>query len=199
VIRDEWTAKQAVDDLEHQLAGVWRPNQVIDKRCRPKPAQRRLVQALTAPSDNRLEGQYRRRDNAMDAVIAYCIVEEGQTSSALVVHPLLDLVRYANEMCHPAQLKGACVSSQVTRHRDSRCLSHANRNAGLCTSLGPSVLTVASDMMTYRCSHCVERISSTEIACEASSPKMVSLGRVIRFNMLPASHHPLNIFLPKIF
>ncbi|KAH6974005.1 hypothetical protein EDB80DRAFT_595661 [Ilyonectria destructans] len=79
-IRDEWTAEQAVDDIERQLAGIWRPNQVVDKPCRPqRPAQRRLVQALTAPSNNTLEDQYRRRDNAMDAVIAYCIVEEGQT------------------------------------------------------------------------------------------------------------------------
>lgn len=69
-----------MDDIERQLAGNWRPDQVIDKRCRPQgPAQKRLVQALTAPSDGTLEGQYRRRDNAIDAVIAYCIVEEGQT------------------------------------------------------------------------------------------------------------------------
>jgi hypothetical protein len=52
----------------------------VDKLCHPqRPAQKRLVQALSAPSDNTLEGQYRRRNDAMDAVITYCVVEEGST------------------------------------------------------------------------------------------------------------------------
>ncbi|KAH6976779.1 hypothetical protein EDB80DRAFT_692446 [Ilyonectria destructans] len=44
-IRDEWTAEQAVDDIERQL------------------------QALTAPLSDTLEGQFRRRDNTINAVI----------------------------------------------------------------------------------------------------------------------------------
>ena len=79
-IRYEWTAKQAVDDIEGQLMGGWQPTQTVDKPCHPqRPAQKHLVQALSAPSDNTLEGQYRRRNDAMDAVITYCVVEEGST------------------------------------------------------------------------------------------------------------------------
>ncbi|KAM4058133.1 C2H2 finger domain protein [Hirsutella rhossiliensis] len=63
-IRDEWTARQAVDDIEGN--------------CK-RPAQKRLVEALAAPLGNTLEGQYRRRDNAIAAIVAYCMVEEGQT------------------------------------------------------------------------------------------------------------------------
>jgi hypothetical protein len=85
-IRDEWTAKQAVDDIESQLMGDWQPTQTVDKLCHPqRPAQKSLVQALSAPSDNTLEGQYRRRNDAMDAVVAYCVVEEGSTIRRLTV------------------------------------------------------------------------------------------------------------------
>lgn len=80
-ILDEWTADQAVDDIERQLKGLgFAKHAVVDTSCHPqRPAQRRLVEALSAPLDDTLEGQYRRRDNAVDAIIAYCVVEEGHT------------------------------------------------------------------------------------------------------------------------
>jgi hypothetical protein len=78
-IRDEWTAKQAVDDIERQLRGDgFAEDTAADTRCSPeRPSQRLLVEALTAPVDTTLDGQYRRRDRAIDAVAAYCPVEEG--------------------------------------------------------------------------------------------------------------------------
>lgn len=78
-IRDEWTAKQAVDDIERQLRGDgFAEDAAADARCSPqRPSQRLLVEAFTAPVDNTLEGQYRRRDRAIDAIAAYCPVEEG--------------------------------------------------------------------------------------------------------------------------
>jgi hypothetical protein len=33
-MRDEWNAKQAINDNESQLAGNWQPNQVVDKWLR---------------------------------------------------------------------------------------------------------------------------------------------------------------------
>ncbi|KAH7141593.1 hypothetical protein B0J13DRAFT_623950 [Dactylonectria estremocensis] len=80
-IRDEWTAEQAVDDIERQLQGIGFAKQAaVDTSCRPqRPAQKRLVEALTAPLSNTLEGQFRRRDNAINAVSAYYVVEEGPT------------------------------------------------------------------------------------------------------------------------
>ncbi|KAK3687910.1 C2H2 finger domain protein [Podospora appendiculata] len=70
-IREEWTENQAVIDIERQLRG---------QGFEDRPAQKRLVEALTAPDDATLEGYYRRRDNAIDAIAAYCFVHEGRTA-----------------------------------------------------------------------------------------------------------------------
>jgi hypothetical protein len=79
-IRYEWTDNQAVDDIERQLRGEWNPNQIVEKGCRPQgSAQKYLVQALAAKCDNTIEGYYRRRNNAINAIILYCAVEEGPT------------------------------------------------------------------------------------------------------------------------
>ena len=79
-IRHEWTAEQAVDDIERQLRGDgFAEDAGAETRCSPqRPSQKRLVEALTAPVDNALEGQYRRRDRAIDAIAAYCLVGEGE-------------------------------------------------------------------------------------------------------------------------
>ena len=79
-IRDDWTDEQAVDDIERQLQGIGFAEPLVDHAIRPqRPAQKLLVEALTTPVDETLEGQYRRRDNAVDAIVAYCSVEEGRT------------------------------------------------------------------------------------------------------------------------
>ncbi|QLI67036.1 uncharacterized protein G6M90_00g030440 [Metarhizium brunneum] len=79
-VRDEWTAEQAVDDIERQLRGVGFAKGAANATVSPqRPAQKRLMEALTVPLGNTLEGQYQRRDNAISAIMAYCVVEEGQT------------------------------------------------------------------------------------------------------------------------
>jgi len=79
-IREEWKVKQAVDDINRQLRGEGFAPQPVDTPCRPQhPAQKRLVAALTAPAEPTLEGQYRRRNKAIHAIIVYCFVEEGRT------------------------------------------------------------------------------------------------------------------------
>ncbi|KAI3532108.1 C2H2 finger domain-containing protein [Colletotrichum abscissum] len=79
-IRDEWTDKQATDDIERQIHGVGFANPTLGDTCRPQgPAQRHLMAKLTAPIVATLEGQYRRRDEAINAVSAYCLVQEGST------------------------------------------------------------------------------------------------------------------------
>ncbi|KAK2051368.1 C2H2 finger domain-containing protein [Colletotrichum caudatum] len=52
---------------------------VADTSRPQRPAQKRLLTALTAPLIATLEDQYQRRDNAIDAVSAYCLVQEGCT------------------------------------------------------------------------------------------------------------------------
>lgn len=79
-IRKEWTAKQTVIDIERQLQGQGFEEIVADTSSPPqRPAQKRLIAALTAPDDSILEEYYKRRDDAIDAIVAYCFVQEGRT------------------------------------------------------------------------------------------------------------------------
>ncbi|KAK4139042.1 uncharacterized protein C8A04DRAFT_41024 [Dichotomopilus funicola] len=48
-----------------------------DRIREQRPAQKRLMDALTAPVESTVEGQHRRRDVAIYAVMAYCVVVEG--------------------------------------------------------------------------------------------------------------------------
>ncbi|KAF4480421.1 hypothetical protein CGGC5_v011005 [Colletotrichum fructicola Nara gc5] len=77
-VRDEWTDEQATDDIERQIHGVGFSEPSTGDFSRPQqPAQKRLLTKLTAPLVATLEGQYCRRDNAIEAVSAYCTVQEG--------------------------------------------------------------------------------------------------------------------------
>ncbi|KAI0837724.1 C2H2 finger domain protein [Hypoxylon sp. FL0890] len=80
-IRAKWTAKQAVEDIELQLHGLGfaKPPKENSFYRPQRLAQKQLIQALTAPIIPTLEGQYRRRDNAIEAISAYCLVQEGCT------------------------------------------------------------------------------------------------------------------------
>lgn len=77
-IRQAWTVRQAVEDIERQLQGrgfAPSPSDPVTTSLQ-RPAQKRLMAALTAPPATDLEGQYRRRDDAIVAVMTYCTVEE---------------------------------------------------------------------------------------------------------------------------
>ena len=75
--RQDWTAKQAVEDIERQLNGEkLPPESVVETSDLQHPSQRRLLAALTVPAENSLRAQQRRRCNAIQAVIAYCPVQE---------------------------------------------------------------------------------------------------------------------------
>ncbi|KAI0410839.1 C2H2 finger domain protein [Xylaria grammica] len=78
-IRDQFDSTQAVIDIERQIAGMgFTDNAETEMSARPQlPAQKRLVKAICAPMNCKsVEEQYRRRDAALNAVIAYCTVEE---------------------------------------------------------------------------------------------------------------------------
>ncbi|CCF41454.1 C2H2 finger domain-containing protein [Colletotrichum higginsianum] len=77
----EWTDNQAVDDIERQLRGDDFTKPAVADTYRPQgPAQKRLLAALTAPLIATLEAQYQRRDDAINAISAYCLVQEGCTT-----------------------------------------------------------------------------------------------------------------------
>ncbi|KAH6988830.1 C2H2 finger domain protein [Ilyonectria sp. MPI-CAGE-AT-0026] len=81
--RQSWTDEQANADIEHQLNGGKFPSStdLIPESSRrpPLPAQKRLLQALEAPMATTLSGQLKQRNDVIDAIIAFCTVEEGCT------------------------------------------------------------------------------------------------------------------------
>lgn len=100
--RDDWTDEQAVDDIERQLKGKCLAEPVVDHATRPqRPAQKLLVEALTSPVVDTLEGQYNRRDRAIEAIIAYCSVEEGATVRRR--HPQTMATGSRKKTCEPPQ------------------------------------------------------------------------------------------------
>ncbi|KAJ4179981.1 hypothetical protein NW767_014499 [Fusarium falciforme] len=77
--RREWSRKQAIVDIEKQLAGQTFEQPPVSPSSSHQdahPAQKRLLDALTAPMADTVEGEHRRRNNAILAVMAYCSVQE---------------------------------------------------------------------------------------------------------------------------
>lgn len=82
-VRAEWNDSQAVTDIERQLNG--QPFEPYSGRSsRPmSAAQRRMFEALQAPLVNDLTAQANRRTKAINAIVAYCNVEEPLTTVVL--------------------------------------------------------------------------------------------------------------------
>ncbi|KND86183.1 hypothetical protein TOPH_09202 [Tolypocladium ophioglossoides CBS 100239] len=80
-VRNDWSREQAVVDIERQLAGK-SFEELPPSTCvtDSHPAQRRLVDALKAPAASTIEDEFRRRDEAIMAVMAYCTIQEGPTT-----------------------------------------------------------------------------------------------------------------------
>ncbi|KAH0419558.1 hypothetical protein CcaCcLH18_14355 [Colletotrichum camelliae] len=135
-IRDEWTNKQATDDIERQIQGVGFAEPATGGGCRPQgPAQKRLLAKLTTPIVATLEGQYRRRDDAINAVSAYCSVQEGCTIRRC--HPpLTPKAALSDPPCDPSEaspLYLATLSVFVTseNQRPRRCFVCIGQAMGL--------------------------------------------------------------------
>ncbi|KAH7113155.1 hypothetical protein B0J13DRAFT_631272 [Dactylonectria estremocensis] len=66
--------------MNRPAGATWYIRALHKESSRPqRPAQKRLMEALTAPLGDTFKDQFRRRDNAINAVSAYCVVEEGPT------------------------------------------------------------------------------------------------------------------------
>lgn len=103
-VREGWTAEQAVDDIERQLQGIGFAMLPAGHAacCPQRPARKRLVEAISAPLGNTLKDQYRRRDNSINAVMDYCVVEEGPAvpkRNCLTICPNLGAVSDPPENC----------------------------------------------------------------------------------------------------
>ncbi|CAJ2507922.1 Uu.00g091080.m01.CDS01 [Anthostomella pinea] len=125
-IREDWTDEQAIDDIEHQLQGVafTKPVPADITYCPQLPAQKRLVKALTAPVDPTLEGQYRRRDDAINVIITYCSVEEGRTSRRKFTSPTKEAQSkptHGPPEDNPLSIARLSVFVRNDRERPKRC------------------------------------------------------------------------------
>ncbi|RBA10341.1 C2H2 finger domain-containing protein [Fusarium proliferatum] len=147
--RQGWSRKQAVVDIERQLAGQTfeeSPVSLSDESSysaqEQHPAQKRLFEALTAPVADTLEGEYQRRTNAVLAVMAYCPVQESplpRTRNQAMVNknrsPLI--LNTAGKDPLPMNDIGTAIASVFVTNRDER-----SRRCFLCigraTTLQPS-------------------------------------------------------------
>ncbi|KAF5675927.1 C2H2 finger domain-containing protein [Fusarium denticulatum] len=143
--RAGWSRKQAVVDIEKQLAGHafdQAPTSSLDESDpfaqEQHPAQKRLVEALTAPVPDTLEGEYRRRDNAVLAVMAYCAVQEPPSLQARKASNIKIGSAFENaEETQASEDIGTAIASVFTKDREER-----SRRCFLCvgraTTLQPS-------------------------------------------------------------
>lgn len=84
LIGKDWTEKQAVDDIVNQIEGG--PANDTTRRRVPRPmnpAQQAMLDALYQPMTTTLQGQLQRRTNAVQAVAAYCAVQEPPANKIL--------------------------------------------------------------------------------------------------------------------
>jgi hypothetical protein len=123
-IKDAWTEKQAVDDIERQLSGKgFAENATLNRSCRPHcPDQKRLVEALLAPAQTTLDAHYQRRNHAIEVVIEYCFVEEGRTKRRSNAPPKPAPPRADKPSPeHPAFQAALSVFVQNEKDRPLRC------------------------------------------------------------------------------
>ncbi|KAF2012894.1 hypothetical protein BU24DRAFT_425506 [Aaosphaeria arxii CBS 175.79] len=84
-IRENWDREQAVRDIQQQLSGSKFGDQVKTKLnlCPERtPLHNALIESLLSLPGTTLEEEYRRRSKAINAVAAYCLIEEGVTRSS---------------------------------------------------------------------------------------------------------------------
>ena len=108
-VREEWDRRQAVDDIERQVQGKdFAPH--AERAKNPiSPAQARMFSALEAPLVNDIDAQFKRRTEAIEALVAYCNIEE----------PLRTKVLEAREPPPPRELVMVDPMEQARQFRAS--------------------------------------------------------------------------------
>ena len=178
-VREEWTAEQAVDDIERQLHGIGFATHLGENRTShpQRPAQKRLVKALSAPLAKTVEDQYQRRNNAIDAVTGYCSVEEGITVPRRPTRPFKSAMSSVSEP--PAErLQHAALMSVFVRNDDERprrCFICVGRALSLSPD-DPNITTLTREFYTsgdlnkhFRRTHLSNMRKDDEIECPACS------------------------------
>ncbi|KAH8659526.1 C2H2 finger domain protein [Ilyonectria robusta] len=120
--RHRWTDEQANADIEHQLNGGKFPSStdlLPESSCRPQlPAQKRLLQALESPMATTLKGQLKQRNDVIDAIIAFCPVEEGCTQRQIRTSAEVSTWSMPASQLHSFIL--AIIKSVIVTEKDER-------------------------------------------------------------------------------
>lgn len=79
-IRKKWDTKQAVVDIERQLSGATFGEDMkmrLETSVKRSPEHKRLIETVMSLPGSTLEDETNRRNAAINAIIAYCEIEEG--------------------------------------------------------------------------------------------------------------------------
>lgn len=111
-IRAQFSEQQALEDIDRQLGGQQASQAAAEEAKSYRPmtqAQRDLVAAIEAPlASLEITAQFQRRANAVDAIIAYCDVEERR------VTPVEENVPPPPELQPQAPSEGPAVPPSVS-------------------------------------------------------------------------------------
>ena len=83
-IKKEWDQEQAVKNIEQQLSGLKFSKNVkvkLESASNRTPEHTRLIECIVSLPGSTIKEEMQRRSDAINAVIAYCKIEEGNTCS----------------------------------------------------------------------------------------------------------------------
>ncbi|KAM3548285.1 hypothetical protein ARSEF4850_009502 [Beauveria asiatica] len=120
---DEWTAEQAVEDIQRQLHGMGFKPPAEDTASAPQgQEQKKFTEALNVPPSKKVEEYFPQRNEAISAIMAYCRVYEGPPSRRRRTEPVRPVqqandLELNNETLKDAVLKSVMVDDAVKRPR----------------------------------------------------------------------------------
>ncbi|PMB63728.1 hypothetical protein BM221_010470 [Beauveria bassiana] len=120
---DEWTAEQAVEDIQRQLHGVgFKPPAEDTARTPQGQEQQRFTKAFSVLPSKKIEEYFTQRNEAISAIMAYCRVYEGPPSRRRRAEPVRPVqqandLELNNETLKDAVLKSVMVDDAVKRPR----------------------------------------------------------------------------------
>ncbi|KAI0448570.1 C2H2 finger domain protein [Xylaria acuta] len=126
-VRAEWGEAQSVDDIERQIQGV---DFSTLPACQPRssppmgPLHQQMFDAITKPLDGDLEAHAQRRTNAINALVAYCEVQEAP------VNKLIDSQRPSSRTETQGRGKGKCQDRSESQTEDLKRLVSAQDMGG---------------------------------------------------------------------
>jgi hypothetical protein len=110
-VRTEWKT-QAIDDIKRQVQNRKSKTRIARSSLKPSLAQTKMLNALNAPLVNDLASQFERRDTAVAAIAAYCVVQEPASMSN-----------------HMMQLKAPPPPREVTMQLDPVAMARSYRES----------------------------------------------------------------------